>query len=174
MYFIKVAFFCVFMLFYSSQVFASDQSDKLVLLFDLKGILEKRIEGCIKASPSAEEIVSKYSGQFYGITEASKYWPRVVEIYKNYYTSICNSMSADDYAKFAAGFYDERMTPEEINEVLAFFSTPTGKKFLGVNHAFETSGFGSGAQDKMKEAEETYTHQLHELAQEADLNRDRK
>ncbi|MDP3651234.1 MAG: DUF2059 domain-containing protein [Rhodoferax sp.] len=67
------------------------------------------------------------------LTPSSIYWPRIEAAYKTYHERVCAEMSSGSVKSKLAADYAERLSVEELQMAIAFYSSDTGKHLRTVN-----------------------------------------
>ncbi|MET3496299.1 DUF2059 domain-containing protein [Variovorax boronicumulans] len=76
-----------------------------------------------------KRIFSVEPGYFGGISPQSAYWPEVVELYARYQSRACHSVSAAKFAAFFAAQYENKLSEEELDAAVSFFSSSAGRRY---------------------------------------------
>lgn len=70
---------------------------------------------------------------FVGVTPKSAYWPDIVASHQRYMTKLCTAQSAEIMASFFARKFERGMSLEDLKALVAFYSSPAGKRFSATN-----------------------------------------
>jgi hypothetical protein len=114
-----------------------------------------------------EELLKVDSNYFHGFNEQSEEWPNVVDIYTEYFEEQCNYYTPQDSIEILINTYKETLTPSELAEVLAFYSTSSGKKLIEASNIANIrlqKKVSKNAAKVQREAAEVYTKKLTDLA----------
>ena len=68
-------------------------------------------------------------GGFGGISPQSAYWPDVEKIYATYRATACAYATSEKYSQYFVEQYARRLSLEDLNAAIAFYSSPVGKRF---------------------------------------------
>lgn len=111
---------------------ANEDSDKLVEILDYKQQFKNAFEICKETINyiSPEDLLIDNPDYFYGFNEDSEEWPQVVSIYKQYYESSCDYINTTKYMNIMSEVYESSLSKEQLQQILKFYSTPTGKKLV--------------------------------------------
>jgi hypothetical protein len=119
----------------SSSVYAQSKTDKVDRLHRFFNV-EESIAHRLRVQQSRTEAAGREAvAQYLNGLPASQRAPAEVkaqETLEKYVTTSSSGASATDISKTWKAFLMERLTDEEIDTALAFFSSPTGGKFMGV------------------------------------------
>jgi hypothetical protein len=70
---------------------------------------------------------------FGGVSPKSAYWPEIVASHKRYMTKLCTAQSTENMASFYARAFERGMSLEDLKALVAFYSSPAGKRFSSTN-----------------------------------------
>ncbi|WP_411990990.1 DUF2059 domain-containing protein [Agarivorans sp. DSG3-1] len=108
------------------------KSDELiqVLQYDvqIQMFIDSCFEGAVHTSP--EDLLKSNPYYFGGYNPDSPEWPRVVDIYNQYYERACEYVDGELFKKTASDEFALALSNAELNEAIAFYSTPVGQKIV--------------------------------------------
>jgi hypothetical protein len=96
-----------------------------------EGITKECIANGINIAP--ESLLQAEPDKFYGIRPGSSLWPQVVEAYRDYYKRLCSRPTRDEFLDALATAYRQRMTTDELDQAIAFYSTDLGQRLIAAN-----------------------------------------
>lgn len=147
----------------------NDPAMKLARLWELPAIHNKYYESCLEtfADQHPNNLVRKQKAtSLYDIEIGSSYWYVLASAYEKYATDACYSFSGFEAEKVYADKLRENLTDEELQELLEYFDTDIGRKYVvASNHASErVREMGQQKQRKANNtAVETYYNKIDEL-----------
>jgi len=109
---------------------------ELTALMHIRRIADDYLAHCSKPEGSyldPKRIFSAEPGFFGGISPQSAYWPEVVALYARYQAQACHAVSAEKFAAFFAEQYATKLSEEELEASLAFFSSAAGRRYNAVS-----------------------------------------
>ncbi len=112
-------------------------AQKLVALLQVEAMVLQGVTQCKESvkSRTPESIVKTNPNYFRGITPQSALWPKVSEAYKNYFDETCDYMDSEGYTMAMAQVYSSTLSPQELSNIIEFYSSPLGKKMTTANMA---------------------------------------
>jgi hypothetical protein len=114
---------------------AQDSARKFVEILRYGDQYEEITRECIAngVNITPESLLQAEPDKFYGIRPGSRLWPQVVEAYRDYYKRLCSRPTRDEFLNALASTYRQRMTPEELDQAIAFYSTDVGQRLVAAN-----------------------------------------
>lgn len=85
-----------------------------------------------------ESLLEAEPNKFYGIRPGSKYWPKVVEAYNQYYLTLCSKPSKDELLNALAATYRDRLSDKQLINAIEFYSSDAGTELISA-HKFAAS-----------------------------------
>ena len=108
----------------------ADNVEELIDLFLIREDVEAQHRECLQGSSdsiAAELEDERESGEL-DIGPGDEDWNLLVAIYAEYYTALCAYLSGDEILHFYRAEFRKRFSPEEIDALIAFHTTPLGRK----------------------------------------------
>jgi hypothetical protein len=115
-----------------------DLAIKLVHLWKLSDMYKKGSEACLKtwSDQHPNNLVQRQSlTSLYGIDIGTSNWYELTSAYEKYATESCYAYSGREIENIYADILKEKLTQDELSQLLKFFDTELGKKYV------TTSGF---------------------------------
>lgn len=116
------------------------QANQLIVLMKYRNLIEDSIVQCKQGAKSRtpNSIVKEQQNYFRGITPQSKLWPEVVSAYEDYFNESCEYTS-NDYLLTMNRVYSSSLTAAELSNIIKFYSSPVGEKFVIANLTASTA-----------------------------------
>ena len=126
----------------SANAVPTEKQRKLAELLDLmrldqayaisrKGCIDATLKGAFSPAKVAEK-----DGQYYGFTRASPAWPEVLEAFERYAVASCSPMTLAETKKRYTEFYGSRVSERDLDSLIRFLRSATGRAFVTVQDEF--------------------------------------
>jgi hypothetical protein len=88
---------------------------------------------------SAEALVARNPDYFNGIRPGHKRWSAVTTAYQVYFQEACSRPSKAEFLGALSTTYAKSLSTQQLNEALAFYSTPTGQALVSAHKQAATA-----------------------------------
>jgi hypothetical protein len=126
---------------------------ELVALVDYTAMYGEALKQCVNPDGYKADALAQFQADpraFGGVSPQSAYWPEAEMVFAKYRETMCRYLEPGALARFMAEQYARRMSVDELRSSIAFFSSPSGKRYqqatLGASNEFQVF-----AQKKMQE-----------------------
>jgi hypothetical protein len=105
-------------------------AQQLVRLLRYDKQMEAYRHSCVNTakSVSPESLVKENPRKFGGVIPESRYWPKIVEAYEQYYRELCARPTVDEFVTAMATVYARDMSIDDLRAAIQFYSTPSGQR----------------------------------------------
>jgi hypothetical protein len=117
----------------------NDTAIKYAKLWNLSDLYIDNSESCLKAyaDQHPNNLVKKQNlTSLYEIKIGTEYWFELTSAFEKYASEVCFSISGSEMENVYANFAKEKLTEKELAELLKFFETELGKKYVATSKGF--------------------------------------
>ncbi len=130
----KVQALVFVLLLLPGEAIAADKelADKLTATIRYEDVMDSVLHDCIDKARATDvaALVSESPDLLGGIAPDSPLWPAARKAYLNMAIMSCQTFSKEKATAAVTRVLSEQLTNAEIKEILAFYDTPAGKRFI--------------------------------------------
>jgi len=131
----RIIIFC-FLIFASSTCFSAERTDKIRVLMEAQGLVqmfEQQIEaGRVEARQQSKQVLDQFMVQ---LKPPKEFDARFRAAFEEYLKSLEVPWIAQDIVDVWATVYGDRFTDQELDDLVAYYTSPLGKKDVMVTQA---------------------------------------
>lgn len=150
---------------------SNDPAIQLARKWKLPELYNRMSEACLElfADQHPNNLVQKDNlTSLYGVEIGISDWFELTSTYEQYATDACYYISGREVENLYAESYKEKLADEDVSELLSFFNTELGKKYISSSE-YANSNVQKYITQKQRDASnkglETYNNKIKELQQ---------